>query len=112
MRKYRPTHPEYMQKAREKQFQMRLRLMDMLGGRICVICGYDKDSRALQIDHINGGGTKEYKPRYGKSSYQMYRIYLKNPKLSKEKLQVLCANCNFIKRWDNDELNHHKVLDR
>lgn len=56
--------------------------------------------RALQLDHKNGGGRKEM---IAIGVQQMYRQYLLKPELAKEKLQVLCANCNSIKRFENKE---------
>lgn len=53
---------------------------------------------ALQIDHINGGGSKHLKSLHG-SIYQ----WLKNNNYPKG-YQVLCANCNWIKRRINNEL--------
>ena len=73
---------------------IRKKLFKILGGEICNNCGFDV-YEALQFDHINGGGTKERK-KFGKNLY-MYRFYLQNPKLAKKNLQILCANCNFIK---------------
>ncbi len=66
-------------------------------GTSCVQCGF-RDVRALHIDHINGGGSKEHKKYSGTSYY--YHI-LKNP--DPKKYQVLCANCNYIKRIENQE---------
>jgi hypothetical protein len=73
------------------------KLLDLLGNK-CVKCGFI-DSRALQIDHIHGGGHKEL----SKGNESMYRNYLKNPDLAKSELQVLCANCNQIKRAEQRE---------
>ena len=61
----------------------------------CAHCGYDKDIRALQIDHRLGGGAAEQK-RYG-NNHTMYVYYLKHPKIARKKLQILCCNCNRIK---------------
>ena len=80
--------------------QVRLNLIYLLGG-ICVQCGF-ADIRALQIDHIHGGGTKEIRKLGGE---KMYRMYLNNPALANTQLQVLCANCNWIKRYTHEE--HH-----
>lgn len=66
-----------------------------LGGK-CVRCGFD-DFRALQIDHIDGGGTKELRK-------------LGSPGVARKVLrgepgyQLLCANCNWIKRVENNEV--------
>ncbi len=74
--------------------KIRMEVLKILGG-VCVKCGYD-DARALQIDHIDGGGTNEVK-RIG--TYAMYRKILENP----EGYQLLCANCNWVKRAENYE---------
>ena len=64
--------------------------MVIIGGQRCVKCGFD-DIRALQIEHKNGG--KNFI-----NQYEMYRFYVSNPEKAKEKLQVMCANCNWIKK--------------
>lgn len=79
----------------------RLVVVEYLGG-CCVRCGFS-DIRALQIDHVNGGGTRE--KRNG-GTYQMYRrlyrMVLNNEVI--RDYQVLCANCNWIKRHENHEV--------
>lgn len=54
------------------------------------------DPRCLQIDHINGGGRKE-KEKLGTNG--MYKRVLSHP----EDYQLLCSNCNWLKRWENKE---------
>ena len=102
MRNWRAKYPDKrdnrykidLQKTKEN----RLRLMDVLGGRKCCECGYEKDVRALHIDHKNDSG---YKDRYKfRSNLKMYIFYLKHPKIAIETLQVLCFNCNAIKQHD------------
>lgn len=61
----------------------------------CVQCGFS-DIRALQIDHINGGGGKHFKKR---GSVKYYKDML----VQSEDYQILCANCNWIKRYTNNE---------
>lgn len=73
----------------------------LLGGYTCIKCGF-KDPRALQIDHIRGGGKKDRKQHRG--YYQMIKYYYLNPELAKKELQILCANCNQIKKFENHEL--------
>jgi len=82
---------------RKLRYRRRQNVVDFLGGK-CVSCGF-ADWRALQIDHINGGGTRESK---GRSQQGLFRdVYA-----HKDKYQVLCANCNSIKRIENNELSH------
>jgi hypothetical protein len=64
-------------------------------GNKCYRCG-EADLLVLQIDHIHGGGTRE---RKGKGSLERYKIVLGNI----NRYQILCANCNIRKRWENKE---------
>lgn len=77
----------------------RQRLFDIVG-RACVKCGND-DIRILQFDHINGGGNKEQK--HHKSNLLMYIYYYKHPEEAKQKIQVMCPNCNALKRVELKE---------
>jgi hypothetical protein len=64
---------------------------------VCIRCGFT-DSRALQIDHVHGGGAQELK-RIHTDMY--YRKVLAD---TEGTYQLLCANCNWIKRHENNEL--------
>ena len=105
MREYYRNNTLYrISQLRHKKLRYRkskLKLFEILGSE-CVRCGF-LDERALQFDHINGGGSKERKEFKGKK--EIYEYYAKNPKLAKKTLQVLCANCNWIKRFENEEHN-------
>lgn len=77
--------------------ELRNRLLTLLG-RECAFCGYNTDERALQIDHVNGGGLKERK------ALRTYTAYAKHIfAVNGEGYQTLCANCNQIKRFENRE---------
>ena len=91
--KERKAHKKYMTK-------MRTFILKRLGNKCCQ-CGFD-DVRALQIDHINGGGRKE-RDKIGSTSsyYRMLRDLSDNEIY--EKYQLLCANCNMIKVTTNKE---------
>lgn len=71
--------------------------LNLLGG-ICVKCKFT-DKRALNVDHVNGGGGKEAKS-FGGSYYKKIRTKIEGGSTD---YQVLCANCNQIKRHENDE---------
>ena len=72
-----------------------------LGGK-CVGCGF-QDRRALQIDHKHGGGCLEL--REFNSTHKYYKMLLALTDLT-ERYQLLCANCNWIKRDTNNEFPH------
>lgn len=80
---------------RELLHKKRADIINFLGGK-CVRCGFI-DFRALQIDHINGGGIKEKNLMSNPLKY--YKVICNNP----QKYQLLCANCNWIKRYENHE---------
>jgi len=86
---------------RQQGVLLREAIMSNLGFE-CVRCGFS-DIRALQIDHINGGGSKERSVR-GTQSY--YKIILNKIISGSTDYQILCANCNWIKRVENKEINH------
>lgn len=67
-------------------------------GGACVRCGYDDDIRALQIDHVNGDGRLKTR-KINTNTPRYYAEVLANP----DQFQLLCANCNVIKRMANGE---------
>ena len=70
------------------------------GGAIgCCRCGFG-DIRALSIDHINGGGN-QHRVETGRGN-SFWRWLKKNNYPSG--FQILCMNCQFIKRYENKEL--------
>jgi len=81
--------------------RVREELMEILGGCMCCFCGYSQDFRALQIDHKYSDGHKDI-IKFS-SNAAMYRYYRDKPNIAKARLQVLCANCNMIKRHTNRE---------
>lgn len=83
--------------TRKTTRERRISALMFLGGR-CEHCGFN-DARALQFDHINGDGAKHRREMIGHSSWQSSTAVLKHP----EMFQVLCANCNWIKRYDKQE---------
>ncbi len=110
---YRRTHKEKLQ-AKYQAYKERGLLLNIKRLKInkvdiisyysngtmkCLKCGFD-DIRALQIDHINGGGTK-HRRELGRTGDAFYRwLRLNN---YPEGYQVLCCNCNWIKRFENKE---------
>lgn len=101
-RKYRALHgPEKRSEAQKERdtaryWALRARVFDLVG-RICARCGFS-DERALQIDHLNGGGRAEIRSFTSAEAY--YRAILDRAGAG---YQTLCANCDSIKRVENGE---------
>jgi len=75
-------------------------IIAFFGGQ-CARCG-ETDFRVLQMDHIHGGGAAER--RAGKMTLQQrWRFITDHPDAARQKFQLLCANCNCIKQWDEHE---------
>ena len=83
-------------------------LLEFLGGRCScqgVDCYHDgpcpvDDERCLQLDHIDGHGADDRR-RLGLRNVVDY--YSQHIDEAREKLQLLCANCNWVKRMANHE---------
>src|SRR5271155_2093269 len=67
----------------------------------CVRCGFS-DVRALQFDHINGGGSKHHEELKKLGLHGRIYEWLRRQGYPPG-FQVLCANCNQIKRVENHE---------
>lgn len=67
------------------------------GGK-CAKCGF-ADKRALHIDHVEGDGAEERKNGPQRATFLRHLIREGFPK----KYQLLCANCNTIKMYENKE---------
>jgi len=101
-------HPElHRNYAHAWRAARRLEIINLLGGQCINPYGlHDKpftDIRCLQIDHINGGGTRERRTGiFTSNKYpQIIKFIKENP--HQTKYQLLCANCNWIKRDKNME---------
>ncbi len=80
--------------------RLRAEIVAFFGG-CCAHCGF-ADPRALQMDHINGGGTADRKTNRLSLHYR-WKLVTEQPVATRERFQLLCANCNVIKRHDRRE---------
>ena len=107
MKIYRTAHPEkaleQWLRQRDRNRGLKIEVLTHYGGGkcSCVKCGFS-DVRALSIDHIAGGGNRQRKGKlrtstafYGWLKSEGYLIGY----------QTLCMNCQFVKRFENDEHN-------
>jgi hypothetical protein len=123
-RKYHQKHREYYKMKNREWYQKnknkanihsaicrrnnladyRRQVLKLLGNRCsnsnCSTLGGESDWRCLQIDHVNGGGRLERKSFSSERSY-MKNVLFKIQNSSKD-YKLLCANCNWKKKYDKE----------
>jgi len=96
----------YRKRRRNRYKEMRLTLVRILGEK-CNSCGYNKDIRGLEIDHIVGlKSSYELKNRKN-GRVTVYRYYYKHQDEIKRELQILCGTCHRIKTNEIDRLRRY-----
>ena len=68
----------------------------------CSNCGFNNIS-CLTLDHKDGKGRKERKTRFGGYYIRFYKYYSTHSEEAKQKLELLCFNCNLVKKHLNNE---------
>lgn len=96
----------YIRRAIEKHNKVMAEIIQLLGSKCANPYNIDHGGfstmiNCLQIDHVNGKGTKERKNL--KSPFKYYEYILQQIKVGSKDYQLLCANCNYIKRLLNKE---------
>lgn len=82
--------------SKRKKYQEKKDLViDILGGNFCKQCNCN-NLKCLDIDHIHNDGNKER--RRSKTGLTLFNYIINNPIESKKNLQILCRNCNQIKK--------------
>ena len=100
LKKWRENHQNTHAKLRQE-------VLSFFGNK-CASCGID-DFRVLQIDHINGNGYKERKQFSKWSSNRYYQHILE---VEGKGYQLLCANCNWTKRYERKEQGQKAIYCR
>jgi hypothetical protein len=106
MRKYRAQNPEkYAAQSRAAKARLKNKVFEMYGKK-CAECGFS-DIRALTLDHVLNNGARE---RDVLGERGVYRRALQEE--NREEYQVLCMNCQFIKRIEAGKQNQYPAVDR
>lgn len=105
------THRIFVnQRKRTATLVLRNKLFKLLGGAKCsnpncAVPGGMTDIRCLQFDHIFNDRSKKER-----DFHSFLIFWLKHPVAAKRSLQVLCANCNWIKREEIIEPNYARLF--
>lgn len=78
----------------------------LLGGDWCRCCGQNR-IEALQFDHPNNDGYKE-RPKDKRGTYDYSRALAEQVYAGRRDLQVLCANCNYMKKSNGGICPHEE----
>lgn len=90
-RRWRRAHPDEHRRRKRVRYQaLRAAVLKFLGG-VCR-CGFS-DPRALQIDHVHGGGTRVMRSTVHET---FYRSILRGERSGL--VRLLCATCNWRER--------------
>jgi hypothetical protein len=113
-RKWRKENPErYLAISRASSQKAREEARDnvlMFFGDCCAKCGFS-DRRALHLDHINGDGYLEaYSGRQRWTIVKVWKWIQQHPQEALEKYQILCANHNSIKAYEQSEWTRNKLV--
>lgn len=108
-----PYKDPFEYRERQKHYQrdrarlFRTKMVDILGGK-CVRCGFS-DPRALNIDHVNGDGFIDRKKKRINHE-KLFRNLCESVAKKENRYQLLCANCNWIKYYEEDrgKIKAHK----
>jgi len=107
LKKHPLNKKQYNIRNRKYYKSLKRRIMELLGNK-CNNCRIG-DFRVLQIDHINNNGYEERK-KIGNNGggITQYLYIFKKLKSGSNDYQLLCANCNQIKKY---EYNKSRLLD-
>jgi hypothetical protein len=100
----------YSLNARRRK-EIRNEIFEILGNQCsnpnCPIPKEKMDRNALQIDHVKGNGVREVK---NLNNYSRYLLHVREEiKKDSKKYQLLCAYCNWLKRYSNSEMRKHEL---
>jgi hypothetical protein len=107
VKKWRLGHPEQHRQhcseySRKKIGVLRSEIFQILGRKCsnptCPVPPKKMDLKALQIDHVNGGGTQARK--HCCNSIKYFSQILDEVQKGSKNYQVLCAYCNWMKRFE------------
>jgi len=102
MRRYRAENPEkHRAQSRAAKARLRAGIFDVYG-EICVECGF-RDKRALTLDHVLNNGAVE-REELGERGVYLRAVKEYRP----NEYQILCMNCQFIKRIEAGRQNQHQ----
>lgn len=109
--KYRTKNKEALALSRFNLTSERKKKVYEALGNVCTHCGFS-DYRALQIDHVHGFGKRDKINKRHTNAKAFYLFVYESVSKNEGKYQILCANCNWIKRYSQKEQGWDYVVGR
>ncbi len=105
-KRWRTANPEgWARRTTEYAYNLKLQVFAKFGNRCnnpaCLVPGGCTDVRCLQVDHVHNDGNLER--RYGSGGRGRVAILRRALLDTEGRYQLLCANCNTSKAWDNNQ---------
>ena len=101
MKRRRAKNPEpFREQSRKAKAKLKEKIFGAYG-HTCARCEFD-DKRALTLDHKLNNGAQERRELGERGVY--YRAI---EKYRPDEYQILCMNCQFIKRCEDQKQNQH-----
>jgi hypothetical protein len=103
---------QHIENRRSSRIRRKSAILEYFGS-VCQNCGF-ADPRALQIDHIHGGGRRGdrrfQETRSGQQGIYgfLFKLIKADDPYLRQNYQLLCANCNWIKRAERNETRKSK----
>jgi hypothetical protein len=101
------NRPALNVRTREWRMRIKLAAFALLGGKCCWPGCDVSDHRCLQIDHVNSDGRAERKQGNGANTLAIYVKIVHGLDLAR--YQLLCANHNWIKRYETERASCSNV---
>lgn len=84
-------------------YRVRNKIYELLGDE-CKRCG-TQDRRVFQVDHVDGGGNS--RKIINRAGQGRTKRILNEIEAGSNRYQLLCANCNLVKKHENKEIKGH-----
>lgn len=97
-----------VRQTRESNRRLKIETLKAYGGVVCRCCG-ENEVKFLSIDHVFNDGASDRRKMKGKGT-EFYRWLRQAGFPNKDRLQVLCMNCNFGKTQNGGDCPHDKVF--
>lgn len=126
VRRYAAEHPDWVkqnnhnyyhtnretERARNRQWELELKIsLHTILGSKCGCCAVPDTDYSLHVDHIFNDGYDD-RMIFKKSNRKMFQMYIKYPDYARERLQLLCITCNWLKKPEPKDIKYLRLKEK